>query len=170
MTSPTSAAFSILPWRRRACFGVALSLAFAPRAWAEHVQLKRAVSLRDELALALNGGQPLVVMVSLERCPFCIQARDSYLGPLQREQGVPIVQVDLRSGVALQDVSGKTTTHDAQTRAWAIKIAPTLLFLGPGGAEVAPRLVGASLPDYYGSYLDARVAQAQKAVQKHFRT
>lgn len=171
MSAPTRPARIVLCQSRRAYLGAALALALLPRAWAgQHVQLKRAVSLRDELALALKKGQPLVVMVSLEHCPFCEQARDSYLGPIQREQGVPIVQVELRQAARVRDFKGQTTTHDALTRAWGIKIAPTLLFFGLGGVEVAERLEGAGLPDFYGSYLDDRVAQAQKAVSAISKT
>ena len=53
-------------------------------------------SLQDELAAALRQGRPLVVMVSLEGCPFCRIARQSHLVPMHREGGLT-VQVDMRS-------------------------------------------------------------------------
>ena len=123
-------------------------------------------SLIDELATALKSSKPLVVMVSLEGCPFCKIARENYLIPLMLEQSIPIVQVDMRKSVPLIDVQGKLTTHDAVTRAWQIKVAPTVLFLGKNGQEVAERLVGASIPDFYGSYLDDRVRQALITVRQ----
>ncbi|MEO8655980.1 MAG: hypothetical protein ABI409_17780, partial [Ramlibacter sp.] len=59
-------------------------------------------SLANALSLALQRGQPLVVMASLEGCPFCRQVRDNYLAPL-REGGLPVVQLDLASGQAVLD-------------------------------------------------------------------
>jgi hypothetical protein len=40
-------------------------------------------------------------------------------------------------------------------------VTPTLLFFGPGGREVAERMEGGYLPDFYGSYLDDRLAKAR---------
>ena len=40
-------------------------------------------------------------------------------------------------------------------------VAPTLLFLGPKGEELAERLVGGSIPDFYGAYLEQRLEQAR---------
>lgn len=118
-------------------------------------------SLPDELAAALRAGGPLVVMVSLEGCAYCRIVREQYLAPLAR-QGLAVVQVDWRSSAPLQDFSAQGT-HDEAVRRWKIKVAPTLLFFGPGGREVAPRLVGLSNEDFYGAYLDARLEQARQA-------
>lgn len=129
------------------------------------VTLAKPESLADALAGALAARLPLVVLASLDGCAFCMEARDAYLGPLRDEQGQPVVQVDLRSNRAIRDYDGKPTTHDALTRAWKIVIAPTVLFIGRGGREVAPRLAGASLPDFYGAYLEERVRQATRVVR-----
>jgi hypothetical protein len=124
-----------------------------------------APSLALALQQALGQGQPLVVMVSLEGCPFCRVARDSYLAPLSREQGVPVVQVDMRSPQAIHDAAGRATTHEQLIRDWRVRVAPTVLFLGKAGVELAPRLVGGLLPDFYGAYLHERVAAAQASVR-----
>lgn len=134
-------------------------------AWAAPAVLPLAESLQDELAQALKKGQPLVVMVSLEGCPFCKVARENYLGPLRQQQGLPVVQVDMRSKRVLKNFRGDSTTHDDMTRQWRIRIAPTVLFLGREGVEVAERLVGGYIPDFYGAYLDDRIQQARAALR-----
>lgn len=126
--------------------------------------LPLSVSLRQELALALRLKKSLVVMVSLHGCPFCVVARENFLAPMLREQRQPIVQLDMDSPRPTMDVAGRPSTHGAMVSAWKVEVAPTVLFLGPGGREVAPRLVGASIPDFYGAYLDERVAAANRAV------
>jgi thioredoxin-related protein len=132
---------------------------------AEAATLPVVPSLAQALQQALGQGQPLVVMVSLEGCPFCRVVRDSYLAPLSREQGVPVVQVDMRSVQTIHDPVGRATTHDQLIRDWRVRVAPTVLFLGKGGIELAPRLVGGLLPDFYGAYLHERVAAAQASVR-----
>ena len=122
-------------------------------------------SLADELAKALEKGSPLVVMVSLEGCPFCRVARDSYLEPLRRQEGIPVVQIDMRSGRAVRDFPGSALTHEQLVQAWRVTIAPTVLFFGPRGKEVVARMEGGYIADFYGAYLDQRIEQARAAIK-----
>lgn len=127
------------------------------------VSLPAAQSLPDELTRAIQSKQPLIVMVSLEGCVFCRQARQSHLSPMHKA-GTVIVQVDMRSNQPVLDFAGKLTTHDQLTRQWKVTITPTLLFFGPNGKEVAERMEGAYLPDFYGPYLEERLAQGRRAL------
>lgn len=147
--------------RRRNLLGAALSwqLALTVRAAPDH-RLPAAISLKDELAAALGLAQPLVVMVSLDGCPFCRVVREHHLVPLL-QQGQPVVQVDMRSNARVLDFAGKSRSHDELVRTWKANVAPTLLFFGKGAREVAPRLQGASIPDFYGSYLEQRIHAAR---------
>ena len=151
---------------RRAWLWAALLLLAGHSAAASTANLPSARSLPDELALALKAGQPLVVLVSLDGCPFCRTVRDHHLSPLRTQQGLPVVQLDMRSATSVQDFNGTARTHDAMVRAWSVTIAPSVLFFGQGGAEVAPRLLGAGLADYYGAYLDERLAQARSVLKR----
>lgn len=121
--------------------------------------LPQADDLPQALAQALARRQPLVVMVSLDGCPFCKVVRENYLMPLLRE-GASVVQVDQRSTRQLTSLQGEHLSHDAMVRQWRVRVAPTVLFFGRQGQEVAERLVGASIPDFYGAYLDQRLQQA----------
>ena len=121
-------------------------------------------SLPAALADAQQRKQPLVVMVSLAGCPFCKVVRESYLFPLM-QAGLPVVQVNMRDTQSLIDWDGAATTQDAWVRKLGIKIAPTVLFFGAQGREVASRLKGAYLPDFYNAYLEEQLAVARRAVQ-----
>ncbi len=125
--------------------------------------LPLARSLPDEAARAFKRGEPLVVLVSLEGCTYCRLVRESYLAPWMA-QGLPVVQIDWRGSLPLQDF-GATGTHDDAARRLRIRVAPTLLFFGPEGREVAPRLVGVANADFYGAYLDMRIEQARRAMK-----
>ncbi|MGI9151807.1 MAG: thioredoxin fold domain-containing protein [Limnohabitans sp.] len=139
-------------------------LGWGVSAHAAPVVLPSTDSLSASLEDALRLKQPLVVMVSLQGCPFCKVVRENYLNPL-RASGLQVVQIDMRDHRPLIDFTGATTTHDAWIRQQRVKIAPTVLFFGAQGREVATRLNGAYLPDFYGAYLDEQLAVARKAVQ-----
>lgn len=151
--------------RRQAlqCLAFGVSGVGVPSLAATQVVLPSTESLAASLEGALQAKQPLVVMVSLQRCSFCKVVRESYLHPL-RESGLQVVQIDMRDSRALMDFDGTSLTHDAWTRKMKIKIAPTVLFFGPKGREIAARLSGAYLPDFYGAYLDEQLTLARRAV------
>lgn len=150
--------------RRQWLKGALLSLSAANATVASAAGLTVAVSLPDELERALKRRSPLLVLVNLRGCPFCKIATENYLLPLQREQNIAMVQVDMRSRLMVQGFSGPPQTQDSLCRQWGIKVAPTVLFFGRRGAEVAERLVGGYLPDFYGPYLDERVRVARIAL------
>ena len=156
---------AVSPDRRHLCATLLALGGWPALAQTPAATLPAARSLPDELAQALQRGQPLVVMVSLEGCPFCRIARQSHLLPMHRERGA-IVQVDMRSALAVRDFDGRMVTHDALVQRWRIPIAPTLLFFGPGGREVAERMEGAYQPDFYGPYLEGRLEQGRAALQR----
>ena len=88
---------------------------------------------------------------------------NNYLAPMHASQGLPVVQVDMHGAQATRTPQGQGITHDALVRAWGVKVAPTVLFLGRGGREVADRLVGGS-PDFYHAYLERRLEQARRTI------
>ena len=153
-----------LPTRRQLLLGMAGIWGAGLTGTAAAASLPLAAALPEELARALSRRQPLVVMVSLDGCPACRAARDGHLVHLH-QQDVPIVQVDMLSRRSLRDLKDHVVTHDAQVRAWGIKIAPTVLFLGPGGREIADRLIGSYLPDFYATYLEERLRQARAVLR-----
>ena len=122
-------------------------------------------SLQDELAQALKASHPLVLMVSLDGCPFCKIARENYLAPLVREQGLRVVQINMQHKDAVKDVLGVNRTQEQLIAELGVTVAPTLIFYGPAGREIAERLVGIGSEDFYGAYLDQRVATARSVVR-----
>lgn len=130
-------------------------------------ELPTSKSLQNDISTALKTSKPLIVLVSLDNCPFCKIARENYLLPLMREQSLAVVQVNLGHSTSIVDPLGKRTTQSDLVKAWAIKATPTVMFLGKNGQEVAPRLVGGSTSDFYGAYLQDRVDQAIKMMQSN---
>ena len=64
----------------------------------------------------------------------------------------------------IKDFKSADTTHDQLIRSWGIKVAPTVLFFGQNGIELADRLSGAYIPDFYGTYLDERIQRANSQI------
>ncbi len=146
-----------------AAWGGGIATAWAALDASERL-LPSATDLRRSLAAALGQRQPLVVLATLHGCPFCKVARENYLLPAVKA-GAVVTQLHFLSALPIADWTGRATTHGQLVKDWHIEVAPTVLFFGAGGAEVAPRLSAGSTSDFYGAYLDERMAQARQAVR-----
>ena len=156
---------AIVQLSRRQWLLAVSALSIHATALAEPTNLPTAVHLNADLESALASRSPLLVMVSLEGCPFCKIVRENYLAPMREREGLAVVQIDMRSKSTVIDFLGKTWTHDALIRSWGVKVAPSVLFFGRGGVEIAERMVGGYIPDFYGSYLNDRLNAARISIK-----
>jgi thioredoxin-related protein len=125
-------------------------------------RLVQPASLKAAAQAAVRQGHPLVVMTTLKGCPFCDVVRDQFLQPALAAGRLFAVQVDVRDRqTPLQDFAGSTRTGADMARAWKARFAPTVLFLDTQGREIAERLVGVTLIEFYDQYLWQRIGQAQ---------
>ncbi len=152
--------------RRQFSKALAGSLALAsPWAHAKDSALPVPASLPQAAQAAKAKGQPLVLLISLPGCVYCEMVRRSYLMPLLPDTGLQAWQLDSTNRTsALMGFDGKPTTAAAQAKAWKASFTPTVLFFGSQGQELAERLVGIAVPDFYGAYLEQRLATARRAL------
>ena len=148
---------------KRATLAFAVSI-LGSQAKASGYGLPKAQNLQSALQKARAQSMPLVVMVTLDGCPYCKAVRQNYL-PEYLEKGFPILDLDLASSSPMQNEFGQSTTPREWARSKGIRLAPTLIWLGEGGQEVVSRLVGMSSADFYGAYLDERMQQAHQQMK-----
>jgi thiol-disulfide isomerase/thioredoxin len=142
--------------RRRLFVVGGLALALPARA---DTALPWARDLRASVAQAAARGEPVVLVFTLPDCPYCERVRRDTYRWLVRD-GHCVLQAGMRAEAALVDFDGVPTSGRRLAGRFGVTLAPTALFLGPGGIEVADRLVGAGQPDFYGGQVDSALAQA----------
>lgn len=139
----------------------------APATAPAHMALPTPTSLRAAAQSAVSRGEPLVVMTTLPGCPYCHLVRQHHLLPMLKAGEVVAIQVDTRDRrTLLQGFKGETSSPAEQVANWKAKFAPTVLFFGLRGEELAERLEGVAVPDFYGEYLEARLIEARRKLQK----
>ncbi len=120
-----------------------------------------------QAAMAARAGQPLVVMTSLPGCPYCDLVRDHHLGPMSEAGDLVAVQLNITDGVArIDDFDGVARTAKAISKRWDARFAPTVLFFDAQGSEVAERIVGVAVPDFFGAYLEQRLDTAKASLAR----
>jgi thioredoxin-related protein len=131
------------------------------------IALPTPASLRAAAQSAWARGEPLVVMTTLAGCPYCDLVRQHHLLPMVKAGEVVAVQVDVRDRrTLLQGFQGESASPAELVASWKAKFAPTVLFFGARGEELAERLEGVAVPDFYGEYLAARLEQARLKLRK----
>ena len=131
--------------------------------------------LRD----AVRDGTVIVALFSLPGCPYCEAVRREQLRHLARGQSAQrlrVVEYELGDRTPFADAAARAhgpgnaadavapRSPAALAASLDIRVAPTVAFIGPDGKEVAERLVGYSSPDFYGAYLEQRIAQARSRI------
>ena len=130
--------------------------------------LERPASHEAVLREAARDRTVVVALFSLPGCPFCEAIRRDQLRHLAREQAaqrVRVVEYDLTDRRPFGGPAARTPAPDSPAALAAsldVRLAPTGAFIGPDGREIAERLVGYSSPDFYGAYLEQRIAQAHE--------
>jgi hypothetical protein len=150
-------------WTRRDLLLASCALGALPAAAAS--ALARTASLEVAAKAAHRSGHALVLLASTPGCPWCKLVRESYLAPLQAA-GQPVVEIDMTGSGEIADFDGAPTTEARLARRLKIGLAPTVLFLGGHGEELAPRLRGVASTDFYGAYLQQRVDDANRAASR----
>ncbi|MBP5996684.1 MAG: thioredoxin family protein [Azonexus sp.] len=131
--------------------------------------LPPAQDLRTEAERAAKAGGPLIVVFSRQDCKYCETVKRDYLKPLAADprfrDRVVIRQVNQDSDAALVDFHGAATSHAQLAKAEKIKLVPVVAFYGPQGKRLAEPIIGARLPDFYPSYLEASVEKSSRALK-----
>ena len=129
--------------------------------------LAEASDLAAEARLAASRGVPLVLLYSREDCSWCEKVRRQHLGPLARDPKAPAVvrELHMDRDTLLVDFAGRRTTSANFARQMQAKFAPTVMFHGPQGTQLAESIVGYRLADFYGAYLDNAIDESRKLLQ-----
>lgn len=117
-------------------------------------------------ALSRRAGTLSIVLFSQEGCRFCATVRQNYLRPLavKGPADIAVAEVEIGNPQVMTDWHGARTTQAELARAHGVRFAPTVMFFSTAGREMAPPIVGLS-QDFFGAYLDARIAQARAAAR-----
>jgi len=135
-----------------------VALAAAARAAPD---IARATDLSRDAREARESRRVIVVLFTTAGCTWCERVREGHLKPLLANPAdaarVVVREIDIDSRDALIDFTGGATTHAAFAARNVVRLAPTVMILGPGGERLAAPLVGFGTADYYSYYLDERI-------------
>jgi len=129
------------------------------------VELPQAMNLEKQGLVAQQRQTPVVLVVISNSCPYCQRLEEEVLRPL-------LISGDYDDRIQLQilnqdqhdyrvDFDGVKRSPDAIADRYGIQLVPSVLLLGPKGEELAERLIGIGVIDFYWAYLDQAIEQAR---------
>ncbi len=128
----------------------------------------------DFFSLARHSEQknlPILLMFSAEHCGYCIRLEEDFLKPMLRsgdyEDKVLIRKIKIDGFDDIRYFDGKPISIDAFSARYNVVVTPTVAFLDSHGAQLAPKRVGLTTPDFYGGYLDQSIDAALDLLRRN---
>jgi len=108
--------------------------------------------------------RPILLLVSKPGCPYCTQIKNEVLNPMlisteYRDQ-IIIRELVLNPTGTIIGFDGTAIKISDITDKYAIKVTPTLLFLGPNGEELEKRIIGINTVELFSYYVDQAIEKA----------
>ena len=127
------------------------------------------VPLVDDLAAlgrtAKRRGLPIVLLVSRSDCSYCMVLKDEVLNPMMKsgeyDDQTLIAELMLDAAKPLRWFDREYEVRDELASRLETDLTPTLLFLGPDGTELAPRIRGINTVELFGFYVDRAIGSAR---------
>ena len=133
-------------------------------------RLQKTEDLSTDARLAASRRMPILLLVSLEECPFCIQIKQEILNPMvlsgDYDDRLLMREMFIDDGERLRDFQGKEVDGASFALRYDVTLTPTLLFLDPAGRQLVEKMVGIQTPEMYFLYVDAAIEEAVSAMRK----
>jgi thioredoxin-related protein len=143
---------------------LAVALALAAALSPAHEPLPAVRDLRTDSAEARRDRLPIVLYFYSRSCPYCREAEEHHLRPLlaanARAPRFVFRSVEIGAAGPLTDFAGQETTMREFSRRQGVRLVPHLRFVGPDGEILAPDLIGLTLRDFYGGYIEDAISRA----------
>ena len=137
--------------------GLSIGLA---QAGAVHI----ASDLQQDASTSHEANLPILLIYTAKYCHYCDEVKASVFNPIAADpayrERLVLREVRIDSDRRLVGFKGNVTSHRSFATDRGITIVPTLEFLDSAGLQVSRPLIGVSIPDYYGAYVDSGIEQA----------
>ena len=128
-----------------------------------------AVDLQQDANASRAGRMPILLVYTAEYCHYCDEVKASVFNLISTDptyqDRMLLREVRIDTNLDLVSFSGTVTSHRAFSKTRGIRIVPTLEFLDGAGTPISAPLVGVSIPDYYGAYVDNGIEQSLRTLR-----
>ncbi|MCB1756239.1 MAG: hypothetical protein KDJ38_11990 [Gammaproteobacteria bacterium] len=132
------------------------------------VEVTRVSDLQADAGHMTERQLPMVVEMAADGCTYCLLIEEKVLQPMilsgDYEDKALLRKLYIDDPTDIRDFDGSPISQSEFARRYKVSLTPTLLFLDHTGKEIAPRMTGVPLIDFYGLYLDGAIDQARSTL------
>jgi len=155
----------IIVFLRKCLFILCLSYIAAGSVLAAEVRVPLARDFEADARAGLISNTVILLYFSSPDCRYCMKLEEAVLKPMLKsgdyDSQVLLRKINWRSSAMVKDFFGQSVSLHFLAERYAVKVTPTLVFVGRDGREVAPRILGFQSADFFWFYLDQRIAQSR---------
>lgn len=126
-----------------------------------YVKIIDSDNLQQDGTLAKQKNLPILLLFGMEDCAYCRLIEEDHLKPMLRnkayQEKVIIRRIHTDSFAKIINFDGSKVDADVIARRYGALFSPTVVFLDSQGNQLAPKLVGVTLTDFYGYELDQAI-------------
>jgi len=123
-----------------------------------------ASDLQQDASESRQANLPILLIYTAGYCYYCDEVKADVFNPIAADPAyrdrVLLREVQVDSDARLVGFKGDATNHRSFAKGRGITVVPTLEFVDGAGVELSRPLVGASIPDFYGAYVDNGIERA----------
>ena len=134
-----------------------------------HVVLEQGSNFVKDAKTADNKQVPILVMFSMNHCPYCVEVEEDYLKPMLRnkeyEDKVIIRKVRLDGTDDMINFAGKEIDPNDFSDAYSVSMVPTIVLVDANGKQLAPSIIGITNAHYYSDELDKSIDKSLQRIR-----
>lgn len=131
--------------------------------------IEQAKDLRALAEEASERDLVILLTISQEHCGFCVRLKEEILQPMEISgdyvEKVLIRELLIDRWETAIDFDGRDKRSSEISDRYKVWVTPTLLYLGPDGSELAPRMLGINTVEMYGYYVDQAIETALRRLR-----
>ncbi len=150
-----------------------MCLVFSPMAMSdeEHdFRIIRISNLESEQFLIRQHQLPLLILFTIDDCPFCYRVKDEFLNPMiisgDYDDKVLIRELNMDHVSELTDFDGDTVSARTFAHKYRVYLYPTMIIVNENGCQLSEKIVGLNTPSMFGGRIDDAIDQALKKVRQ----
>lgn len=137
------------------------------------VQIPVASNLEITGATGKKMRAPVLLYFSDPECNYCIRLEEEVLKPMLRsgdyDERVLLIKIDWHSPEVVKNFNGSGIEQRALSEHYKVKVTPSLIFVDPGGREIAQRILGFQSADFFWYYLDQSIEKSRTELMQELR-
>jgi thioredoxin-related protein len=139
-------------------------------AGAASLEIPQAMDLKKQGQVAKRRHTPVMLVIISDSCPYCQKLEEEILRPLllsgEYDDRIQLQVLNQDRPDYRVDFDGKKRSPDVIAARYEVQLVPTVLLLGPDGEELAERLIGINVVDFYWAYLELAIEEASSKLRE----